>query len=226
MRVNVLDVAFALHSLGKLDLRIGANLGLNALGRRVLGSFDLASNRLCVDAAVGTDGPRFRFVLAHELGHFVLHRKLSLDWSRIDEPASAINDNWRHVGIHVLRRTRSTDRDWLEWQANTFAASLLMPAADVASELRIFHDKHTVRRPGTVFLDDQPENFRAFGKTVDHLAACFEASRTTTIYRMRALGLLVDQRQGTAATWIPIQQALSRDDIRRLLEGHREGDTD
>nr|WP_305147469.1 ImmA/IrrE family metallo-endopeptidase [Butyricicoccus faecihominis] len=52
---------------------------------------------------------RDRFTLAHEIGHFFMHRDVDLALSRIDER----ND------VPAYRKS--------EWQANTFASALMMP---------------------------------------------------------------------------------------------------
>ncbi|ABK45109.1 protein of unknown function DUF955 [Magnetococcus marinus MC-1] len=57
---------------------------------------------------------RYRFTLAHELGHWQLHRHLSFD----------------EDGQTILCRSKSK-KDPMEWQADCFAGYLLMPKKDV-----------------------------------------------------------------------------------------------
>ena len=59
------------------------------------------------DAASGN--PRARFTIAHEIGHAVLHDKIDLGYARV-------NSN------EIIK-----DYENPEWQANTFAAELLVP---------------------------------------------------------------------------------------------------
>ncbi|MFH8564627.1 ImmA/IrrE family metallo-endopeptidase [Streptomyces sp. NPDC017988] len=65
---------------------------------------------------------RQRFTIAHELGHLLLHpgREIVLD---------------RPVRVNLRDRTSSMATDQEEVQANAFAASLLMPAPMLRSEL-------------------------------------------------------------------------------------------
>lgn len=63
-------------------------------------------------------GVRQRFTIAHELGHFVLHR--------------TSQDNFRDV---IFTR-RSMGRDLMEREADSFAAALLMPKEDVVRDIR------------------------------------------------------------------------------------------
>ena len=53
--------------------------GLNRRGQRVLGACYFAPRpAIRIDPSLPVDSPRFRFVLAHELGHLSLHRRLDL----------------------------------------------------------------------------------------------------------------------------------------------------
>ena len=61
---------------------------------------------------------RQRFTVAHELGHYVLHR----------------NQFERRVDKILFRN--EADRNDVEWQANDFAAKLLMPEDAVRAEIR------------------------------------------------------------------------------------------
>ena len=78
---------------------------------------------------------RFLFTLAHEIGHWILHRKHFF----IDEQQQNIFDllenESRDNFIICVKRNESamlyvrkkTPEEWIEWQADNFASSLLMP---------------------------------------------------------------------------------------------------
>lgn len=78
---------------------------------------------------------RFLFTLAHEIGHWILHRKHFF----IDEQQQSIfdllEDENRDNFIICVKRNESemlyvrkkTPEEWIEWQADNFASSLLMP---------------------------------------------------------------------------------------------------
>lgn len=55
---------------------------------------------------------RDRFTLAHELGHFVMHRNIDYKFARSEEKVESYQDP--------------------EWQANTFASMLLIPRDQIA----------------------------------------------------------------------------------------------
>lgn len=77
---------------------------------------------------------RFLFTLAHEIGHWILHRKHFF----IDEQQNIfdlLEDESRDNFIICVKRNESamlfvrkkTPEEWIEWQADNFASSLLMP---------------------------------------------------------------------------------------------------
>lgn len=65
---------------------------------------------------------RKRFTIAHEIGHFLLHK------SKLDNEETEIIDTVRNVeiGVSSLQRAEN-NRNKEEFAANDFAASLLMP---------------------------------------------------------------------------------------------------
>ena len=61
--------------------------------------------------------PRVRFTLAHELGHYYLHKK------QIKEAKFSSIEEW----TKVLQNTSYEDSNWFERQADEFAGSFLIP---------------------------------------------------------------------------------------------------
>lgn len=72
-----------------------------------------------------------RFTLAHECGHILFHRQY---FKNSELPAGYLNDNKQD--IVGKRRDLLSDRDWLEWQANTISACLLMNKFAVIKYIR------------------------------------------------------------------------------------------
>jgi Zn-dependent peptidase ImmA (M78 family) len=60
---------------------------------------------------------RYRFTLAHEIGHFVLHKDL------IENIHPKSVADWKDFILQV----NEEEYDWLEWQAYTFAGLVLVP---------------------------------------------------------------------------------------------------
>lgn len=77
------------------------------------------------------DSHRYRFSVAHELGHFVLHRKYCPNVTKS-------LDEW----FQFFRRFIN---DYAEFQANYFAGSLLVPEAELVRVLNVEFDGSFVR---------------------------------------------------------------------------------
>lgn len=69
---------------------------------------------------------RQRFTIAHEIGHFVLHRR--------DDPSALFIDT--HYIVYRRDAQSSTGENRHEREANRFAATLLMPATLLQTEIQ------------------------------------------------------------------------------------------
>ena len=69
---------------------------------------------------------RYRFTLAHELGHFYLHQDIysALKFASLDE--------WKQF----QREVDETDYNWLEYQAYAFAGLVLVPTAHLRAQFQ------------------------------------------------------------------------------------------
>ncbi|MDB5238265.1 MAG: hypothetical protein JWM46_535 [Candidatus Kaiserbacteria bacterium] len=107
--------------------------------------------------------PRQRFTIAHELGHYFLHKTKK---AFVDYPGTnaeiAFRDN-----KHNLVRTRS------EIEANKFAAALLMPAK------HLLEDFSLLRKEELMHLDEK----------ISYLAERYKVSREAMTYRLIDLKL-------------------------------------
>lgn len=104
---------------------------------------------------------RQRFTIAHEIGHLQLHR---------DHITSAVHVD-KGFPDSVLKRdaASATGTEWLEIEANFFAAALLMP--------RHILIQHLMTSP--IDIDDEGP--------LEELAKKFHVSKTTLHYRIRNL---------------------------------------
>ncbi len=131
------------------------------------------------------------FILAHEYGHLVLHRKV--DPVRSGYATSTIGDTEQDfvTGKKIL----STPRDWIEWQANRFASAILMPRATFSDALIDFHKEQGIRRNvGIVVVNGTLPSQSDFAHVVGQLSDVYGVNRTTIECRMRDLELLQDHR--------------------------------
>lgn len=112
---------------------VDARLGLDVIPypglQREIGVEGFLAHRrdaIYVDAGVSETVPvRYRFTLAHEVGHLVLHGAL-YEAVRFESPAQ-----WLAMQAALPDR----ERGWFEWQANAFAGLVLAPRDPLASAL-------------------------------------------------------------------------------------------
>jgi len=70
---------------------------------------------------------RTRFTVAHECGHWVLHRSYHSPVNKQYKLRTMPYNACRETTIGRSNFTARTDDDWEEWQADAFASALLMP---------------------------------------------------------------------------------------------------
>ena len=138
-----------------------SRLGMND----VLGATWFEERRVCIDQSLEDNEDCFCFTVAHELGHWQLHQplfakeKVSLPlfpMSEVDRPSPA-----------VVCRSSEIEAP-AEWQADQFAARLLMPARLVLKAIWDLHDQdipvietHSqsgLHHPDLRFLADEVRN--------------------------------------------------------------------
>lgn len=104
-------------------------------GEPVLGKMRPYQNEILISASVKRDGPpgRYRFTVAHEVGHWVLHRPLFLAVRQqpdLFRTAPAEPDPLVSLNRNVFPGSAGVDRiPTEEWQANRFAVALLIDDA-------------------------------------------------------------------------------------------------
>ncbi|RFD44901.1 hypothetical protein H330_013425, partial [Vibrio parahaemolyticus 3631] len=161
----------------------GLSLVLNAqLQEGVLGSIDFSKNEIKIDTTQCETKERARFTLAHELGHYILgHADYILRESCYD---SHLDEARNDVSIRDVMR--------LEWQANQFASSLLLPKKQFVmafleqARTRGIHN----RGFGALFVDDQCCNKELLNLVTLSLMKQFNVSKTVIIIRLKQLGIM------------------------------------
>lgn len=85
---------------------------------------DLATIHVDAAAYRARSPNRYRFSLAHELAHLILHREVyrMIGFQTVAE--------W----IEAIASIRKDDRAWIEWQADAFAGLLLVPPGALESQ--------------------------------------------------------------------------------------------
>lgn len=144
--------------------------------------------------------PRERFTLAHEVGHWLLHRQMYvIDKNQIslfdnmpDERATAIK--CRKCDIESTgRKNLLTDDDWMEWQADYLASALLMPKKSFINEI-ILHAKEAGMYQYVYDLGIDPKYSAWVDNVITKVAGTFEVSLTAAIIRINNLGFGVSKQ--------------------------------
>jgi len=167
-----------------LELDFGLeDLAAAGLGEDALGAMWAADRRVRVDSSLDpTEFPakegRYRFTVGHEVGHWQLHRHLFLANVGQDSLFGAPSEP------SVVCRAAYSKKPPIEWQADAFAAQLLMPRHMVVQaweESRGTLDPHFV---------GGENNSDTFGAVTWGLSRLFRVSPAAMKIRLGALGLL------------------------------------
>lgn len=150
----------------------------------LLGWCNIKANMIGVNRLV-TGSSRHLFILAHEYGHFCLHQKLQIGQESYDQFADS-EYNFRK-NSHDLKNPKN----WIEWQANYFASSLILPKPQFLARLWRVQDDLQIRR-GKFYLDDQYHNRRDFMNLTKKMAYFFNVTKTSVIYKMHEMDLIVN----------------------------------
>lgn len=155
----------------------------DAQGRKILSSCSFLERTITVDVSLERSD-RAGFLLAHELGHYFLHNRIVLNQHEYETFADS------SYSISKDRYELNNPRTWIEWQANQFAACLLMPHEAVLTRLGMEQTKQGLRIGRPLYVDDQRCNQITFQQIVNHMALFFKTTKTSVIYRLNALKLL------------------------------------
>jgi len=108
--------------------KLGAKISYSrTLPKKIVGTIIIdpkTSNQCQIKLNQNFSPSRLRFTVAHEIGHFLKHRHWKQEEIGEDDIPAATQFN------------RSDRQGGEEWEANKFAAELLMPAKDVRRSIR------------------------------------------------------------------------------------------
>jgi Zn-dependent peptidase ImmA (M78 family) len=160
--------------------------------RKIYGEFRVEPIQILIDKSLEPWSPRFCFSVAHEIGHFALHRKkigIGKYINREQLPADSAS-RLRYRDMATL-----SDLGWAEWQANEFALALIMPVYSLQQHVRkIQQDLGINRNLGIIYLDHQACNRVDCGLILGHLLHKYQVSHTLLRRRLRHLNILHDRR--------------------------------
>jgi Zn-dependent peptidase ImmA (M78 family) len=189
-KVNCLDL-LQYQSYPLISTEILLNIISNQIGFRLLqhqilpfedlGACDFLHKTISVSETLSYNSPRWRFTVAHEIGHYILHKSICSQ-NRIDtisDDDTSINGN---IGNQDLSR--------LEIQANKFASHLLLPNKPFFNEYGQIHKKLDIPRFPHLYLDNQPCNRRDCLQIFSYLGNVFNVSKEVIKIRLQEMNLL------------------------------------
>jgi Zn-dependent peptidase ImmA (M78 family) len=171
-------------------------------GRKRLGRTYLKRKVIALDLVLFQERQvSLPFVMAHELGHWLLHRDCPVNSIKQQEQLPDDNED-----IETFEEPDLiwTPLRWLEWQANTFAAALLVPRkAAIRAIWSVQSDLGIATQKGIVYENATPMGQCETEDQLDRIAKLFNISKTLTRIRLRKLNLYQRQkdeplRRGTA----------------------------
>jgi len=178
-----------LHSNNNVEFFFNEDLGKNSQGQDILGKLSFNPTKIYVSSTIENNSPRWRFTLAHEIGHFLFHRKSFSDLFSTDYYETTDSLTWGSFN--------NTQNYRLEWQANSFASSLLLPKESILpvvinslKELGINNFSH-----GVIFLDDQTNNIYTYQQILFLVKREFNVSLQAINYRLAQLKILNNQQR-------------------------------
>lgn len=162
--------------------------------RDVLGATWAEEKRMVINNSLldGVEG-RITFTCAHEIGHWVLHRKyLSDQFTRLH-----VEGDGNQPDV-VCRMAASKLRG--EWQADYFGSCLLLPQEEVENAYRrtfgapilIYNEKSCFGRNNPVVFDPALDTTKEIAQRVIAEGNFTNVSKEAMCYRLNDLGLLIN----------------------------------
>jgi Zn-dependent peptidase ImmA (M78 family) len=164
-------------------------LGKTKHGNVILGKTQLKPKGIFVDVSLIND-PRFKFILAHELGHLVLHRFIDIKRTGYEEQELVETE----ISYVTGKKNLKTARDWMEWQANYFASAVLIPRATVMQAVIEKQKEMGIKRNiGQIVLEPKKYSVSDYKEIQKQLELIYVVNATNIEYRLKDLGILIDR---------------------------------
>ena len=181
--IDKLSSEYNVRSIRDIDL------GETESEYQILGKCLPDDRTIYISSALSDEESRLRFTVAHELGHLLLHRALRLK--------GKINPNINEdteIDLDTGRKKLITAWDFLEWQANCFAANLLLPEKSFCKAFIDKQNKMKIRRNvGRIYINTD-SSISILVEIRYHLALIFGVSESCVEYRLNALNIIIDER--------------------------------
>lgn len=149
-----------------------------------LGKLDVNKKQISLNISGSYDLNRYRFTMAHEIGHYSMHYPLF------------VKHNIYSIGENaVTLKIGNSETKRLEYQANKFASYLLMPEKTVKLLYMYYYKVYVQDVYGgdihyLFYSDKQSETWRNYNNVVGNMAMHLKVSMTALNIRLQSMGLL------------------------------------
>lgn len=160
------------------------------------------TGEIILDETLKDDKDRLQFLLftiAHELGHWLIQRHQPIFLTTPGIEAEAVEDE---VGDFFLAtRGPQTTRQWVEWQANQFASSLILPYEALLMTMKSVNESrgNFGERSGRIYINKSREGRNAARAILQEISLKFMVSWRQVEIRLATLGYLQHQIQDDEA---------------------------
>jgi Zn-dependent peptidase ImmA (M78 family) len=145
-----------------------------------IGHCDFQNNRISIINTIGYGSPRWRFTLAHEIGHYILHHYL---YEKYDIGMASDDEiNFNELSDNLTKR--------LELQANIFALEILIPDEIFKAVYSQEHRKRNLNNFPILYVDSQQCNIESYYIITENIAQKFGVSREVVHNKLLKLNFL------------------------------------
>ena len=162
----------------ELDLKLIID---QPLPHNELGVCNFKEKTINISPTLQYDSPRWRFTLAHEIGHYILHESMCSQ-----NMVNSIYDDEASLDTMISDNTPLR----LEIQANKFAVYLLIPEKLFIAHYALKHKQLNIPRFPYLYLDNQPCNIKDCLRIFSHLGSLFNISNEMIKIKLKDMGYL------------------------------------
>jgi Zn-dependent peptidase ImmA (M78 family) len=148
----------------------------------LLGKITFDPQKILISLALREDDHKFRFTLAHEIAHLILHAKLL-------EGISEKSDN--EDTLLMSQYSGSEQGRRMEFQANKLASTLLLPTNALVQVVARYFKQNNINK-GYLYFDNQSVNRQLVNGLIYNIVEAFNVSPTVAKIRLVELKLIRD----------------------------------
>ncbi len=174
------DLCKSLSESLNVEFIFDENLG--SVGKdKILGKITFKPLRIYITKELKLTLHRWRFTLAHEVGHLILHEEILKEYlgENIDIEKT----------LSLTGKFPDKANKFMEIQANKFASMLLLPERPFLTEVGKYFIEQNINR-GYLYVDHQRVNQTLLYNLLAKLKEKFEVSNEVSRYRLASFGLL------------------------------------